>query len=247
LERQTAADGTPSETDVPLRILIAADIQQLSNRLMTSPTLASLLTKSTPELPIHLEGGFNLGVKSNQSWNYLPNISIDWVVNPEIKKTLLIELMASLTSGKGQPSSMSPQTASKTRSPQKKQASSARSQDTTAVPSKEIVVNFNLGTSYLDHEEKEKLKEWIEQFQDRSEYLILYIEGHTDLTGSRYNNQEVSLLRANAVYDYLSRTHNFLWKYVVVKGFGASQPVKPGESDEANRQNRRVEVYVRTD
>ena len=77
------------------------------------------------------------------------------------------------------------------------------------------------------------------------------IEGHTDAKGSDAYNQKLSERRANAVRQWLVTEHGLKEAKLVVRGFGAKNPVAPnrkpdGSDDPEGRQkNRRVEIVVR--
>ena len=66
---------------------------------------------------------------------------------------------------------------------------------------------------------------------------------HTDTPGDPTINRELSLRRARAIAQYLSRRLEGQYRWVAV-GMGESQPVANGD-DEANQQrNRRIEIQV---
>ncbi|HUG62911.1 MAG TPA: peptidoglycan -binding protein [Methylomirabilota bacterium] len=77
---------------------------------------------------------------------------------------------------------------------------------------------------------------------------VLRVDGHTDArplsgTGRFRDNWELSSARAISVVKYLisqgvSPTH------LVAAGFGEFQPLEPGDSDEANARNRRIELKL---
>ena len=69
------------------------------------------------------------------------------------------------------------------------------------------------------------------------------IGGHTDDTGSETYNQQLSLNRANAVGDFLI-TQGISKDRVSARGHGSQNPVKPNNSEENRRFNRRIEFKV---
>jgi outer membrane protein OmpA-like peptidoglycan-associated protein len=69
------------------------------------------------------------------------------------------------------------------------------------------------------------------------------IEGHTDATGSREHNVDLSQRRAEAVQDYLV-SHGVSASRVTARGLGPDFPVASNNSDAGRQQNRRVEVVV---
>lgn len=70
------------------------------------------------------------------------------------------------------------------------------------------------------------------------------IEGHTDSTGSRNYNIDLSLRRAQSVQAYLVN-HGVSANRIAVRGMGPDFPVADNASSSGRLQNRRVEVIVR--
>lgn len=75
---------------------------------------------------------------------------------------------------------------------------------------------------------------------DRSSVAI---EGHTDSTGSRDYNVDLSLRRAQSVQAYLV-AHGVSPARITVRGMGPDFPVAGNDSASGRLQNRRVEVIV---
>jgi len=77
---------------------------------------------------------------------------------------------------------------------------------------------------------------------------VLRVDGHTDArplsgTGRFRNNWELSAARAIAVVRYLIE-RGVQPVHLVAAGFGEYQPIEPGDSDEANGKNRRIELKL---
>ncbi len=77
---------------------------------------------------------------------------------------------------------------------------------------------------------------------------VLRVDGHTDArplsgTGRFRNNWELSSARAIAVVRYLI-DRGVSPQHLVAAGFGEYQPIEPGDSDEANAKNRRIELKL---
>jgi chemotaxis protein MotB len=77
---------------------------------------------------------------------------------------------------------------------------------------------------------------------------VLRVDGHTDArplsgTGRFRNNWELSAARAIAVVRYLI-DKGVSPQHLVAAGFGEYQPIEPGDSDEANAKNRRIELKL---
>lgn len=70
--------------------------------------------------------------------------------------------------------------------------------------------------------------------------IVVEISGHTDNVGSRKNNVELSIRRANAVKDWLVK-RGIEPERIQTKGYGPDRPVAPNDSEENKRKNRRIE------
>lgn len=85
----------------------------------------------------------------------------------------------------------------------------------------------------------------INRFLSNNPTLKIEISGHTDNKGSDIYNNELSLKRAKAVYDYLleSGIERVRMSY---KGYGANEPIVSNETEEGQALNRRIEFKVIT-
>ena len=79
---------------------------------------------------------------------------------------------------------------------------------------------------------------WVDQIRMVLRYSYT---GHTDNTGSKQYNQQLSEDRAKSVENYLLTQHGIQSKRIVVKGFGDTKPIAPNDSDDGRLKNRRVE------
>ena len=115
------------------------------------------------------------------------------------------------------------------------------------------VVKAQLNERFLFDVAKSEVKPEAEtQLVNIAKLLMVYpnatlkIEGHTDNKGAANANQLLSENRANAVANAL-KTMNIPETIVVeTKGFGASQPIVPNNSEENRAKNRRVEISIST-
>lgn len=73
--------------------------------------------------------------------------------------------------------------------------------------------------------------------------MKIEIAGHTDNKGKDRYNEELSLNRAKAVYDYLLMC-NIDKKRLKYRGYGAKQPIADNKTDEGRAKNRRVEFKI---
>jgi len=71
----------------------------------------------------------------------------------------------------------------------------------------------------------------------------LNIFGHTDSQGDEKMNLELSIKRANAVKNYLTK-HGIEEKRLNAKGFGETKPIADNKSSKGRAENRRVELII---
>ena len=77
---------------------------------------------------------------------------------------------------------------------------------------------------------------------------VLRVDGHTDKrplqgVGIYRSNWDLSAARAIAVVQYLV-SRGVSPQHLLAAGFGEFQPIDPGESEEALRRNRRIELKL---
>ena len=72
---------------------------------------------------------------------------------------------------------------------------------------------------------------------------LIEIHGHTDNSGEKKYNKELSLKRAEAIKDFLMS--NGVKNTLTVKGFGDEKPIYPNENKALKGRNRRVEIYLK--
>lgn len=70
------------------------------------------------------------------------------------------------------------------------------------------------------------------------------IEGHTDSRGSNAHNMTLSVLRSEAVVDYLVEKFSIGRDNLDANGQGEYFPLDDGDSPEAHAKNRRVEIVM---
>jgi len=71
----------------------------------------------------------------------------------------------------------------------------------------------------------------------------IVIDGHTDSTGSRGWNRELSEKRANSVRDYLL-AQGVAYPRMRTTGYGQSKPIASNSTAYGRQQNRRVEITL---
>ncbi|HBL25728.1 MAG TPA: flagellar motor protein MotB, partial [Acidobacteria bacterium] len=86
-------------------------------------------------------------------------------------------------------------------------------------------VKFGTDSSDLSPEAKAALDVFAEQIAAQNKSVYLEVQGHTDSVGSDKYNEELGLLRAEAVRRYLSQAHKFPLHRINVISYGETAPV----------------------
>lgn len=110
---------------------------------------------------------------------------------------------------------------------------------------KETVLNnifFDTDQYVLKPKSKTELEKVI-RFLDENPDIRVRINGHTDDVGSDQYNQQLSLNRAKAVYEYLKET-GISADRLDYKGFGESKPMVANDSEMNRQKNRRIAFEV---
>ncbi|HYG03277.1 MAG TPA: OmpA family protein [Chryseosolibacter sp.] len=103
-------------------------------------------------------------------------------------------------------------------------------------------IQFDLNSDELSQSSMSNLDELAETLKKYDDTNIL-IEGHTDITGTREYNMDLSERRAEAVAGYLKSLGVDNGR-LTTQGYGPDQPVGDNSSDYGRQQNRRVEVAI---
>lgn len=103
-------------------------------------------------------------------------------------------------------------------------------------------VFFATGSHDLMKESETELNKLV-QFLQNNPTLKLEIQGHTDNVGKDADNLELSNQRAKAVVDFLVQAGIDKTR-LTSKGYGATQPIAPNDTEEGRAQNRRTEFHI---
>lgn len=102
---------------------------------------------------------------------------------------------------------------------------------------------FPPDSDFLRDSEKEKLRGVAEILRRYPERDIL-IGGHTALAGTERGRQQLSESRAAAVANYLLELGVRERDQMILRGFGATEPVADNSTEAGRRRNRRVEITI---
>jgi len=101
-------------------------------------------------------------------------------------------------------------------------------------------ITFEVNKAEIKPESFGILKELGTLLQNQTEVSIRIV-GHTDSDGKENFNQELSLRRAQAVLDYLSKKYGIPINRMAAEGKGEVEPIATNETQEGKAKNRRVE------
>jgi outer membrane protein OmpA-like peptidoglycan-associated protein len=105
-------------------------------------------------------------------------------------------------------------------------------------------VKFGFDTSDLSPEGQAAIDEFAAKIKQDNKNVYVEIQGHTDNVGSEKYNEELGLLRAEAVRRYLNQKQNFPLHRINVISYGESSPIADNKTREGRSQNRRVALVV---
>lgn len=105
-------------------------------------------------------------------------------------------------------------------------------------------VKFGFDTSDLSPEGQAALDEFATTLKNENKNVYIEIQGHTDNVGSEDYNEELGLLRAEAVRRYLNQKHGFPLHRINVISYGETAAVADNTNRDGRSQNRRVAVVV---
>lgn len=105
-------------------------------------------------------------------------------------------------------------------------------------------IKFGFDTFDLSPAVKAALDKFASQLKSQNADVYLEIQGHTDSVGSEKYNEELGLLRAEAVRRYLSQVHQFPLHRMNVVSYGESASVADNSTREGRSQNRRIALVV---
>lgn len=105
-----------------------------------------------------------------------------------------------------------------------------------------FTVRFGSSSNELSSEAENYLKE-LTAYLKENPNAKSRIEGHTDSTGTKASNMQLSTNRAKTIYkNLLSRGVNP--KQLSYRGYGDSKPIAPNTTEEGKAKNRRVEIIL---
>ncbi|MFI4974172.1 MAG: OmpA family protein [Caulobacterales bacterium] len=104
-------------------------------------------------------------------------------------------------------------------------------------------VKFPANSAELSPEAKTRLMDFVEKLKSDNRNVYVEIQGYTDNTGSKAENERLGEARAEAVRRFMNQQGAPLNRMSTIS-FGADSPVAPNETRAGRAQNRRVVVIV---
>lgn len=104
-------------------------------------------------------------------------------------------------------------------------------------------IHFRTGSAELEPQSRRTLDQVALVLKAHPEVEHVRVEGHTDETGTREFNLELSERRAEAVRNYLIR-RGVRPSRLEAKGYGPDRPIAKGDDEASRAKNRRVEFVV---
>jgi peptidoglycan-associated lipoprotein len=105
-------------------------------------------------------------------------------------------------------------------------------------------VKFGFDTHDLSPEAQAAIDEFAAKIKADNKNVYVEIQGHTDNIGSAKYNEELGLLRAEAVRRYLNQKQSFPLHRINVISYGETSPIADNKTREGRNQNRRVALVV---
>jgi outer membrane protein OmpA-like peptidoglycan-associated protein len=103
---------------------------------------------------------------------------------------------------------------------------------------------FKFNSAELSPEAKLVLDKFVETLIALNRGVYIEIQGHTDKTGEESINLILGKKRADAVMEYLYKTHHIPLHRMQTISFGSSVPVAENNNRDGRAQNRRVDILV---
>jgi outer membrane protein OmpA-like peptidoglycan-associated protein len=108
----------------------------------------------------------------------------------------------------------------------------------------EELTQFKPYQADLGEDAKTAILALAEKLKAENDDIYLEIQGHSDTSGRKAQNQQLSQQRADAVRDFLHRTAGIPMHRMAAVAYGDSAPVADNASKEGRAKNRRVTLVV---
>ncbi len=234
-------DSQGTDTNLHLSANIGSDIEAFHFKITSSEEMSSQLMEPKPKLNLHIQGGFELGMKLKRGWVYQPGIKIDWILQIEVVRDVFVKTYKAVELAAGKSSNV-PADAEEDDEfladfDEEDEPSLPIDEKGKTLTADKTIVYFSPNQKTLDKKATKIIQEWMGNIQKNSDGRILHIKGYSD-GGNLKDNKSLSQSRAKAVHEYLVNTLGMKWKHVKVNGLVQ----KPGDDKNSNSKGR-VELY----
>lgn len=106
-----------------------------------------------------------------------------------------------------------------------------------------LEVQFDSGKTTINKKYHDALKK-VADFMSKHTSTSVEIQGHTDSSGNKNSNKDLSQKRADAVKDYLVKEFKVDEERLTAKGFGDEQPIADNKTFAGKQANRRVMAII---
>jgi peptidoglycan-associated lipoprotein len=104
--------------------------------------------------------------------------------------------------------------------------------------------NFKSGQAVLPDSAKQQISDLINKIKQDPKNVYFEIEGHTDNTGGKLENEKLGLDRAEAVQRFLHEQFQIPLHKINVISYGQEKPIASNKTRDGRAQNRRVVIRV---
>jgi outer membrane protein OmpA-like peptidoglycan-associated protein len=119
-------------------------------------------------------------------------------------------------------------------------------QDAEAKPADTLPINFETGSTTVDAQTRDNIATLAHALADPAHKDQHYVfVGHADVRGVEPDNVVLSTRRAEAIAQTVTLLEPSLRGRIEVSGKGSSEPLDPGNNEQAYRANRRLQVLLK--
>ncbi len=104
-------------------------------------------------------------------------------------------------------------------------------------------IYFGGGSFYVDYEQEEKLKHFLDSVPNLHNYIIT-VHSHTDNIGGAEYNEWLSEMRSESVIEVLIENEKLERDMIEIRDFGLFNPVYDNSTWYGRRMNRRVDIIL---
>lgn len=108
---------------------------------------------------------------------------------------------------------------------------------------RDVMINFHLGGAQLTQADRDRLDLIVRYTYADPEVVVVMVDGHSDSSGTRRDNRELSSQRASAVTDYLV-ARGMPQDMITTQYHGQRYPIADNRTSEGRATNRRVTIKL---